>query len=219
MLKRRSDRKRDPIGRFADEGQLERQSCSIEDCANEAVRLQRTLCEMHYYRQRRNGHFGRRARSRCIVEGCESYVRSSGLCQKHHKRMQVHGSLDLPIKETAQCANPECARMSESKGYCKRCWERVKKHADPNFVKRANWTGDDASYRAVHNRLRTERGRAAGYLCKCGRNARQWAYLGGAPDERRSKEGPYTPDLGFYEAMCIPCHKRMDLARIKGVSA
>jgi len=171
-------------------------SCEVEGCTKESTRTQRSICEMHYTRKRRTVIYSKRVgRSICVVGDCESPVRSNGLCQKHRKRMDVHGSVDLPDKAVAECANPECSRFAE--GYCKRCWERVKKHRDPNCVKRAHWTGDAASYNAVHRRLRVDLGRAVSYVCGCGDPAKQWVY----------------------EAMCIPCHKSMDLARIAGESA
>lgn len=72
------------------------------------------------------------------------------------------------------------------------------------------WTGDDASYNAVHFRLWRSRGRASEHLCACGDQAREWAYQHGDPDERQSRLGPYSVDLDRYLPKCVKCHRRLD---------
>ena len=82
----------------------------------------------------------------------------------------------------------------------------------------SNWTGDDASYAAVHLRLARECGRARHQICAdCPDWAAEWSYVGGAPDEKAEATGrdagkPYSTDLNFYDPRCVPCHRRHDMA-------
>lgn len=74
------------------------------------------------------------------------------------------------------------------------------------------------TYNTAHWRLRRERGSASGHQCKCGAQAAEWSYVGGAPDEMRSpaSEGrnghglPYSADPAYYEPMCRSCHTKRD---------
>ena len=71
------------------------------------------------------------------------------------------------------------------------------------------------SYSGAHMRVRSDRGSATSHTCACGRRAAQWAYTHDDPDELTSPEGTYSADPARYVALCVPCHKRADLARIK----
>jgi hypothetical protein len=73
------------------------------------------------------------------------------------------------------------------------------------------WIGDKATYRTVHNRIRYQRGSASEQVCSCGAPARHWAYDHADPEERIGPDGPYSLDLDRYAALCVPCHKRLDL--------
>ena len=68
-------------------------------------------------------------------------------------------------------------------------------------------------YRAVHDRLRRERGPARGYLCdRCGEPALDWAFqypegrIEVCPDTRRR----FSSDPADYLPLCRSCHLRMD---------
>ena len=68
-------------------------------------------------------------------------------------------------------------------------------------------------YRAVHDRLRRERGPARGYLCdRCGEPALDWAFqypegrIEICPDTRRR----FSSDPADYLPLCRSCHLRMD---------
>lgn len=76
------------------------------------------------------------------------------------------------------------------------------------------------SYSQAHLRLKTDRGRADQYECvTCGGNAREWAYMGGCPNELRDRVGkPYSLDQSKYEPMCVSCHRRHDRALADGRS-
>lgn len=100
----------------------------------------------------------------------------------------------------------------------------------------AKWTGDLATCRAVHMRLRVRYGTAARYPCiRCGmhrevsskgESAMHWSYDGYAPDERRDlidDHSRYTTDLRatiknglvlplWYSPRCaVPCHILYDV--------
>lgn len=110
---------------------------------------------------------------------------------------------------------------------------RLERHGDPNVVvaiedrdyprgeRNVNWTGEDASYQAVHQRLRRVRGNAREHQCvDCSEDASQWSYseLGGCW-ARMSEEGPYSVDLDDYKPRCASCHKRFDLVRLPIIRA
>lgn len=72
------------------------------------------------------------------------------------------------------------------------------------------WTGDSASYRAVHKRLVKERG-LADHCKHCGTYVDgkrfQWAYTGEGHDSRKLA---FSANLDEYIQLCVPCHKRFD---------
>jgi len=99
---------------------------------------------------------------------------------------------------------------------------RLKKRGDADFEFRGdnnpNWTGNDATNTAVHQRIRKERGHARNYSCvDCGGQAAHWSYDHSAKDERYDElKGPYTVNQDHYDPRCVSCHKKFDLNRIKG---
>src|SRR5438270_12504576 len=74
------------------------------------------------------------------------------------------------------------------------------------------WTGDDATYMAVHLRVRDERGAASQYPCTtCGQTAREWAYDHADPNERVSDDGRvFSLDLTHYIPLCASDHRLLD---------
>lgn len=75
------------------------------------------------------------------------------------------------------------------------------------------WRGDKVGYTSAHQRVYRARGKARDQLCVCGRKASHWAYQHSDPRELRTPKGlPYSADPGHYAAMCVSCHKLMDLA-------
>lgn len=80
------------------------------------------------------------------------------------------------------------------------------------------WTGDGASYGAVHQRLRSQRGRADVFDCEwCGEPAKHWAYDYACPNAKTSEHGTYTTDLDHYQPLCVLCHIRGDAAYRKAL--
>lgn len=75
------------------------------------------------------------------------------------------------------------------------------------------------SYTQAHLRLKTDRGRPSHYACtSCGNPAREWAYMGGCPNELFDRGMQYSLDQSRYEPMCYPCHRRHDRALKDGRS-
>ena len=101
-------------------------------------------------------------------------------------------------------------------------YQRWRRHADPYAVGvggaalrgelNPNWSGDDASYFAVHLRLRRERGSASDFSCvDCGRPAAHWSYDNSDPNERIAPDlGRYSVDTNRYAARCVSCHRIFD---------
>lgn len=77
---------------------------------------------------------------------------------------------------------------------------------------RGRSVGDAATCGTVHSRLRDWIGRACERDCvDCGRQARDWSYRGGDPNERIADNGQrFSLDLSFYDPRCRPCHVRLD---------
>lgn len=66
---------------------LARAVCAAPECG----RLSRTagLCDMHYKRQKRNGHLGRILPERpptCTIPGCDQPHRAQGYCHPHYRK-------------------------------------------------------------------------------------------------------------------------------------
>ena len=71
----------------------------------------------------------------------------------------------------------------------------------------SSWRGDEATYQALHLRVRSERG-APVYCSCCGRADQATRY------EWANQTGSYT-DVADYEPMCCSCHKTFDATRRK----
>lgn len=109
-----------------------------------------------------------------------------------------------------------CPRKHYAKGMCWAHYMRDRRdgdvRADVPVRDRASHTPDDPSYHAVHQRLRTQRGKADEHDCVgCGDQARNWSYDHTDPDERTSDQGcPYSDDLDRYDPRCASCHTTFD---------
>ena len=171
-----------------------RRECELLFCTRPVRSSGATLCEGHYYQRRRGKQFtpllpARIEGTQCAIDGCDK-DRHGQYCSMHTARIKRHGDPDVVIHQ--------------------------RDRAIPKGAVHPNWTGADATYNAVHFRLRNERGKAADHPCfYCGGDAKQWALIHDRGKSLFSHEGPYSVDLMDYEAMCVPCHKAMDLARIK----
>ena len=163
--------------------------CSVDGCERDDIQA-RDMCRMHYFRWYRTGTTTvrrpqRAKREVCVVDGCEALdAGPHGLCAKHRTRQMRHGDVDA-------VHSPRVYRGPENSA----------------------WTGDAASYNAMHVRVRNARGRARDHACvDCGGRAAHWSYDRKDASEKLSGEGPYSVKIEHYEARCVPCHKRFDLA-------
>lgn len=120
--------------------------------------------------------------------------------------------------EIEGCLKPRKKRRR----YCSMHVARIARHGDPNkvtppserrFARGPNhpqWQ-EEVTYTSIHQRLYHERGRAKDHTCPCGKTAQQWAYIGTREPGQREPYG----DMAQYRAMCVSCHKRMDMAAIR----
>lgn len=169
----------------------------------------------------------------CTVEGCPKPLRKSGslfYCEMHYHRVRRTGQtaqLRPWRRNDGPCSIKDCDEPQDRIGLCMMHYTRSYRHGDPLVVIRnedrnlahgpanSSWTGDDASYVAIHQRLKRAFGPAVSYECsKCGAPARHWAYDHADPDERQADQGAYSVNPEHYSPLCVPCHKAHDLAVI-----
>lgn len=67
------------------------------------------------------------------------------------------------------------------------------------------------SYDGAHKRVTKARGRASAHCCamNCGRQAAHWSIV-----RTDSAPMPHSPDPQDYRPLCVPCHKRYDMAAL-----
>lgn len=76
------------------------QQCSIDGCIKKINTFKSGYCIMHEKRWRRHGDplgggtFRHPAKPQCIVDGCESKVKSAGYCSKHVHRVNKYGTTE-----------------------------------------------------------------------------------------------------------------------------
>ena len=163
-------------------------SCSVGDCSRPTRSARAELCNTHYFRVRRTGSTG---------------------------------PAEIWDRQRKPCAMDDCDEQAAGYGYCNRHYLRVRSHGDPTYVTprtgetASRWRGDAVGYHGAHDRVRDNRGSASRFACiGCGQAALHWAYDHADPDELLDPEGPYSAKVEHYQPMCVPCHKRFDLARI-----
>ena len=153
----------------------------------------------------------------CDVAGCSrpARTRNGALCEAHYYRARRTGSTTDPVRQPETCSIDGCVNPTHCWSMCQMHYLRVKQHGDPGYVNEGPnnpaWTGDDATYGAVHQRVRRVRGPARRYACiDCGARAKHWSYQrrGGTVHDRMA----YETDVWSFEPRCVPCHKRFDLA-------
>jgi hypothetical protein len=110
----------------------------------------------------------------CTVEDCGRRARARGWCHKHYMRWYVHGD---PLTVLPKPGNRN--RGPAANG----------------------WKGDDAGYRAAHERVRRAFGAAEEHTCLCGKQAQDWSYDGLTG---------YSLDINEYTALCTSCHCKRD---------
>ncbi|MFI7191429.1 HNH endonuclease [Nocardia nova] len=137
----------------------------------------------------------------------------------HYYRLRRTGSVADPERLQGVCAAEDCEREDITRtGYCQLHTQRLRKRGDASFEFKGenvpHWTGEDATNRAVHQRLRAQRGKASTHRCiDCGRPAAHWSYDHADPNEKTEEGvGPYSTDIAHYQPRCVKCHKRFDMA-------
>ena len=207
--------------------------CRVDGCDRPSRAL--GMCTMHYQRVQNKGDAGNASSQRsgvlgaCVVDEREKVARSSGspYCEMRYYRLRRTGQLAAgPWHRRGPCAVDGCNQVEDELGYCPKHAARVKRHGSPDVViahKDRNlpagaahhfWTGDQATYKAVHQRVAADRGPASDYSCiDCGGQAAQWSYDRNDAEERQSDQGhPYSLDPDHYVPRCISCHKKFDLS-------
>jgi hypothetical protein len=120
-----------------------------------------------------------------------------------------------PPRKRLSCAVGACDRLSRKQGLCSMHAGRMNRTGTtdaPVLVR-------SVTYGAVHQRLLSEHGRAAGHDCAdCGSPAEEWSYDGTDPDELTGEASKgitvqYSTDLSKYQARCRGCHRRLDFQR------
>lgn len=185
----------------------------------------------------------------CSIETCPEPHTARGWCSKHYQRWQMHGDPlavkhhRLDPDEAIACMRaagiepkgPYPGSHRPWPGVCMTCGADVAPRLNDirrgqggcrpcRYVKTSGsshhmWAGDGASYQAVHQRIRKQRGKASEHQCvQCeGKQAAaHWAYDHSDPNERVGTDGgcelSYSTDPMRYQPMCTPCHKAYDLA-------
>lgn len=202
--------------------------CSVESCPKAAYT--RGWCNAHYIRWQRHGDplggsAARDGRQGCAVAGCELDHYARGWCFRHYARVRRTGDPGpAEIQPYGQsCQVDGCENPHRAEGYCNLHYLRWRSHGDPVNLpeptvyvgeEHPGWKGDEVGYGRVHTRIVGAKGSASTHrCCDCGGPAEDWAYLHGAPDERRDDQGRlYSTDPDFYVPLCRSCHKVFDNA-------
>ena len=121
----------------------------------------------------------------CDVDGCGRTHEALGLCNTHYTRLRRTGKLGGPVGNRGQQPGRPSNHRRQSVGY-----------------------------QAVHRRLKFERGEASQFDCGqplCTKQAREWAYDHGDPNEQCDGGLSYSLKLEHYLPLCVACHRRFDL--------
>lgn len=171
----------------------------------------------------------------CVIDGCEKPIRSIGLCYSHYMKQHRYGTPtpehasrrrdltglvvgELTVRSLAEdglwicdctCGATTKTRAGDlNRGSARSCGN--------GRLHRRHLRAERIEYYAVHDRIRRDRGIPTVHPCvDCGRNAEQWSYNHGDPNElisaaRGSEGSPYSMDDRFYEPRCVPCHRAYD---------
>lgn len=155
----------------------------------------------------------------CSIPVCDEPAYGRGWCKAHHARWCAKGDPGTtPIRKKRPgsiCSVEGCSRAHYARDLCRGHYQRVRKGHEvggPAFI--LTPTPDDMlTYRVLHQRIASARGSASDHTCPCGAQAKHWAYQHNDPAPLMDKETgmSFSPDVhGCYEAMCVPCHWRMD---------
>lgn len=170
--------------------------CAADGCATPRRSANADWCEMHYARLRRTGSLALLPRAQSPLLATRD-ARMRGLYEAGMSTTEVGAEVGLDPSQVSR---------------------KLRRLGVPMRPQRAP-RSSEISYGGAHMRVREDRGPASAHQCRCGAPAAQWAYRHDDPDQRASKLGPYSVDPVHYDALCVPCHKRDDLARISGAAS
>lgn len=199
-------------------------SCSIEGCRRKF--RARGFCATHYARFMRNNtpHLAEVPDSvQCSAPSCSKPPRSriAKYCETHYYRLRRTGSVADPVRISGACRVDGCERLASlGDNFCRLHYLRIKNRGDVTFENRGpnchTWTGEDATYKAVHQRVRAKYGSARDLTCiDCGGPAKHWSYDHTDPNSRfQEGKGDYSTDIEKYDPRCVKCHKRFDMDRV-----
>ena len=134
------------------------------------------------------------AQRTCSIDGCDKPLKGYGWCRNHYERQRRHGDplggdpTPRPRPVDGLCTIDGCDHPHYARGWCNMHYLRWRHNGDPLLtlppsggcppghpihVQRVhrtgpdhpNWAGDDPSYRALHGRVRKERGPASEQVC------------------------------------------------------
>lgn len=162
----------------------------------------------------------------CVIPACGRRARTLNrtLCTTHYNRTKTGQSMDDPVRpykrEHLPCVVDGCPNLDvASHGHCTTHILRLRRHGSTDArpqheTDHPRWSGDNASYSAVHQRVRKAKGPASDHRCvDCGGRAEHWSYTQDDPNEMQSTFGAYSTDAARYVPRCVRCHKRFDLAQ------
>lgn len=205
------------------------EGCAVPGCDQPYEGL--GYCKRHRERLKRNGDpvVSRvHRRGVCSVDWCQEPHRCGGYCATHYERAVRLGDPLASVRGYGRtaCEVEGCGRPHEALGYCTRHHRRLRLYGDPlanrprgprealRGALNPAWKGTGAGYRAAHDRIWRERGKASAHPClRCGHQAAEWAYMHSDPDEVYAPgKGFYSLSPRFYEPHCVPCHRAYDAA-------
>ena len=124
-------------------------------------------------------------------------------------------------KNEGVCVVQGCADPNKVRGYCGFHYNRLLRGTDmlaPRPVRGGRLPKAQIEYRAAHNRIDVQRGKARTYFCAdCNEQAEQWSLMATAENVVISQEAGsigmrYSTDVLEYEARCRKCHVAYDQA-------
>lgn len=186
--------------------------CKIEGCDKPVHVAARQLCVSHYMTQVRMKNVPllvNRPIRLCMVKDCDNKHYIGGVCHKHHERLRIHGSLELPknLLEPALCSTG-CGRLASSRGYCSSHYARWSKYGDAGPVEiRPRVLQGHVAYARARGVLREARGFAKEHTCiECPKTATRWTLTETATvyrDDYGQYNGlPYSDNPSDYEPRC-----------------
>ena len=142
-----------------------------------------------------------------------------GMCSMHYERTRRLGSPWAVSKVTFHCSIDDCSNAHYGNGFCNKHYVRMWRNGTLE-TKIAVPGHENPSYNTMHKRVKYARGAASEHDCvDCGDQAYHWSY--NHSGEMELEEAPkgkylfrYGTDVMDYEARCVPCHKKFDLATV-----